>query len=69
MYTDGLIEGGGWDIETGISKAQQLIEGWGTKVELNEGCRQLTETLAAPPRRDDVCVVIVRLRAEFEVSS
>jgi hypothetical protein len=62
MYTDGLIEGRGWDIETGISKAQQLIEGWGSETVLADGCRQLTETLASPPRRDDVCVLIVRLR-------
>jgi serine phosphatase RsbU (regulator of sigma subunit) len=63
MYTDGLVEGRGWDIETGISKAQQLIEGWGSETTLAQGCRQLTETLASPPRRDDVCVLIVRLRA------
>ncbi len=63
MYTDGLIEGRGRDIETGISKAQRLIEGWGSDTALAEGCRQLTETLALPPRRDDVCVVIVRPRS------
>ena len=62
MYTDGLIEGRGWDIETGISKAEQLIAGWGSQTALADGCRQLTETLASPPRRDDVCVLIVRLR-------
>ncbi len=62
MYTDGLIEGRGWDIETGISKAQELIRGWGSETVLADGCRQLTETLASPPRRDDVCVLIVRLR-------
>jgi serine phosphatase RsbU (regulator of sigma subunit)/integral membrane sensor domain MASE1 len=62
MYTDGLIEARGSDIETGISKAEQLIEGWGSGTALAQGCRQLTDALASPPRRDDVCVVIVRLR-------
>jgi serine phosphatase RsbU (regulator of sigma subunit)/integral membrane sensor domain MASE1 len=62
MYTDGLIEGRGSDIETGISQAQRLIEGWRSDTALVEGCRQLTETLALPPRRDDLCVLIVRLR-------
>ena len=62
MYTDGLIEGRGRDIETGISQAQRLIEGWRSDTALAEGCRQLTETFALPPRRDDLCVLIVRLR-------
>lgn len=62
MYTDGLIERRGRDIETGISHAQRLIEGWRSDTALAEGCRQLTEMLALPPRRDDLCVLIVRLR-------
>jgi serine phosphatase RsbU (regulator of sigma subunit) len=62
LYTDGLVESLGQDIETGISKVQRLIEGWGAHTALTEGCRQLTETLALPPRRDDVCVLIVRLQ-------
>jgi serine phosphatase RsbU (regulator of sigma subunit) len=64
MYTDGLIEGRGRDIETGISRAEVLIERWGADTVLAHGCRQLTDTLAVPPRRDDVCVVAVRLRPE-----
>jgi serine phosphatase RsbU (regulator of sigma subunit)/integral membrane sensor domain MASE1 len=64
MYTDGLIEGTGRDIETGISKAQRLIAGWESDTALAKGCRQLTETLAMRPRRDDVCVVVVQLRRE-----
>jgi serine phosphatase RsbU (regulator of sigma subunit)/integral membrane sensor domain MASE1 len=62
MYTDGLIEGRGRDIETGISEVQRLIAGWGPDTALARGCRHLTETLAARPRRDDVCVVILRVR-------
>ena len=62
MYTDGLVEGRGRDLETGISKAQRLIQGWDTDIALADGCRQLTEMLALRPRQDDVCVVIVRLR-------
>jgi integral membrane sensor domain MASE1 len=62
MYTDGLIERRGRDIETGISQAQRLLAGWRSDTSLAEGCRQLTETLALPPRQDDVCVIVVRLR-------
>jgi serine phosphatase RsbU (regulator of sigma subunit) len=64
MYTDGLIERPGRDIETGISGAQRLIERWDADTAVTEGCRQLTETLAMPPRKDDVCVVVVRLRPD-----
>ncbi len=62
LYTDGLVERRGRDIETGISQAQRLLAGWRSEIELSHGCRQLTETLASPPRQDDVCVVAVRLR-------
>ena len=62
MYTDGLVERRGRDIETGISQAQRLLAGWRSDTALADGCRQLTETLALPPRQDDVCVLIVRLR-------
>jgi hypothetical protein len=62
MYTDGLVERRGRDIETGISQAQRLVASWRPDTVLPEACRQLTETLALPPRQDDVCVVVVRLR-------
>ncbi len=64
MYTDGLIERPGRDIETGISRAQRLIEHWDADTAVTDGCRQLTEILAVPPRKDDVCVVVVRLRPD-----
>jgi serine phosphatase RsbU (regulator of sigma subunit) len=62
LYTDGLVERRGRDIETGMSQAQRLLAGWRSDTALAEGCRQLTETLALPPRQDDVCVIAVRLR-------
>ena len=63
MYTDGLVERRGRDIETGISQAQRLLAGWRSDAALAAGCRQLTETLALPPRQDDVCVIVVRVRS------
>ncbi len=62
MYTDGLVERPGRDIETGISQAERLLAGWRPETALAQGCRQLTETLAPPPRQDDICVIAVRLR-------
>jgi len=62
MYTDGLVEASGRHLETGITIAQELIAGWRPDSSLDEECRQLTDTLVSRPRRDDVCVVIVRFR-------
>ena len=61
MYTDGLVERSGRDIETGISQAERLLASWRSENALAQGCRQLTETLASPPRQDDVCVIAVRV--------
>ncbi|PEG41767.1 serine/threonine protein phosphatase [Mycolicibacterium agri] len=62
MYTDGLVEATGRHLETGITMAEKLIAGWKPDGPLNAGCRQLTGALVSRPRRDDVCVVIVRFR-------
>jgi serine phosphatase RsbU (regulator of sigma subunit)/integral membrane sensor domain MASE1 len=62
MYTDGLVERSGRDIETGISHAERLLASWDSETVLAQGCRQLTETLSSPPRHDDVCVLAVRMR-------
>jgi serine phosphatase RsbU (regulator of sigma subunit) len=60
MYTDGLIERRGQDIETGMTRVQQLLAQWSGDESLPPACRELTQTLAPPPRDDDVCVVAVR---------
>lgn len=63
MYTDGLIERRGQDIESGMARVQQLVAQWSGDEVLPPACRQLTQTLAPPPRDDDVCVVAVRFGA------
>lgn len=60
MYTDGLIERRGQDIETGLRWAQQLISQWPDDEPLTAACQRLSQTLAPAPRNDDVCVVAVR---------
>lgn len=62
MYTDGLVERRDQDLETGMTRAQQAITGWPGETSLPGACRQLSDTLAPPPRADDVCVVAVRFR-------
>ncbi|WP_179468077.1 SpoIIE family protein phosphatase [Mycolicibacterium vinylchloridicum] len=63
MYTDGLIERRGQDIESGMARVQDLVAEWSGDESLPQACRELTHTLAPPPRDDDVCVVAVRFGA------
>lgn len=59
MYTDGLVERHGMDIEMGLARAQHLIAGWGGGA-LSGYCEALQEALSPRPRADDVCVIAVR---------
>lgn len=60
MYTDGLVERHGMDIELGLARAHQLIAGWAGDTALAEYCDVLQETLSPRPRNDDVCIIAVR---------
>lgn len=60
MYTDGLVEGRGLDIESGIAAAERMIAGWNPDTEIDLNCALLRELLSAPRRADDVCVAAVR---------
>jgi serine phosphatase RsbU (regulator of sigma subunit) len=63
MYTDGLIERRGQDIESGMARVQNLVAQWNGDESLLPTCRQMTQALAPPPRDDDVCVVAIRFGA------
>lgn len=60
MYTDGLVERRGSDIDTGISAAARMIAEWPVDSPLADSCAMLHETLAPPPRSDDMCIIAVR---------
>ncbi len=60
MYTDGLVERRGADIEAGISGLERIVSGWDVDTVLTDACEALQETLAPRPRRDDVCIIAVR---------
>lgn len=60
MYTDGLVERHGIDIEKGMALAQEIIAGWNGNTVLTESCELLQDQLAPPPRADDVCIIAVR---------
>lgn len=60
LYTDGLVERPGMDLETGLGRAGRMIAGWDRRSGLDECCQALKEALAPRPRGDDVCIIAVR---------
>lgn len=60
MYTDGLVERRGVDIDTGISAAAGLIAEWTADSRLAGNCEALHEALTPRPREDDICIIAVR---------
>ena len=64
MYTDGLVERHGLDIETGIDNAERLIAHWDPGTAVSTYCETMHERLAPRPRADDVCIIAVRFTSE-----
>ena len=62
LYTDGLVERRGTDIDTGIARARAIIGGWGSTTALDDHCEALQDVLAPRPRNDDVCIIAVRFQ-------
>ncbi len=60
MYTDGLIERRGRDLDTGIARISEVISTWHGHTSVHVECRRLIESFAPAPRDDDVCVLAVR---------
>ena len=59
MYTDGLVERRGMDLDCGMARAQQIIADWDGDT-VSDYCSALRDNLAPRPRADDVCVLAVR---------
>lgn len=59
MYTDGLVERRGEDIDDGIARVEEHLVELPDESSLNRLCRDLTAALAPRPHDDDVCVLAV----------
>jgi serine phosphatase RsbU (regulator of sigma subunit)/integral membrane sensor domain MASE1 len=59
MYTDGLIERRGEDLEEGIARVAERLQAWQPSVSLGCLCDDLIASLAAEPPLDDMCVLAV----------
>jgi serine phosphatase RsbU (regulator of sigma subunit) len=60
MYTDGLIERRGEDLQDGIARVASELTAWHPCSPLGELCEKLVATLAETPQLDDICVLAVR---------
>ena len=61
MYTDGLVEHRGHDVQAGIAYLEQVVSSWPTDELLD--CVALAERVAPSPRSDDICLLVVRFAA------
>jgi serine phosphatase RsbU (regulator of sigma subunit) len=59
MYTDGLIERRGEDLEDGINRIAERLQAWPPGVPLGRLCDDLIACLGAEPQLDDMCVLAV----------
>ncbi len=64
MYTDGLVERPGTDVDSGVAHARSIVAAWDLGAALSDEVDRLRETLAPSPRGDDICIVAVRFAAE-----
>jgi stage II sporulation SpoE-like protein len=59
LYTDGLIERRGDDIENGIGRVGDHLRAWPGGRPLEDLCAELVASLAGQPQLDDICVLAV----------
>ena len=59
MYTDGLIERRGEDLEEGITRVAERLQAWQPSAPLSSLCDEMIASLAAEPQLDDMCVLAV----------
>jgi serine phosphatase RsbU (regulator of sigma subunit)/integral membrane sensor domain MASE1 len=59
MYTDGLIERRGDDLEDGIARVAARLRTWQPGASLGSLCDELIASLTVKPQLDDMCVLAV----------
>jgi serine phosphatase RsbU (regulator of sigma subunit) len=59
MYTDGLIERRGEDLDEGIARVAERLQRWQPGSSLGCLCDELIASFAAEPQLDDMCVLAV----------
>ncbi len=60
LYTDGLVERRGRDVDDGISTVTARLRAWRAGIALDTLCQQLVRSLTTNPQLDDICVLAAR---------
>ncbi len=60
MYTDGLVERRGVNLDDGIARVARMVSAWEPGTPLDGVCDELQEKLVPRPRADDVCLLAAR---------
>jgi phosphoserine phosphatase RsbU/P len=69
MYTDGLIERRGEDLEEGIARVAERLQAWPPGAPLSRLCDELIASVGAEPQLDDMCVLAVSRPGPDQVRS
>jgi hypothetical protein len=62
MYTDGLVEHCGHNVQAGIAYLERVISAWPPEALLD--CEALADRVAPSPRSDDICILVVRFSSD-----
>ena len=63
LYTDGLVERRGEDIQDGIGRVAEHLRAWRDGRPLDDLCAELVASVWDQPQLDDICVLAVSRRA------
>ncbi|MGN6793951.1 MAG: PP2C family protein-serine/threonine phosphatase, partial [Streptosporangiaceae bacterium] len=63
LYTDGLIERRGDDVQAGIGRVAKVLGAWPMGRPLDDLCAELVASVTDQPQHDDICVLAVSRRA------
>ena len=61
LYTDGLVENRGQDIDDGLARLQQMVSGEAAPRPVEELCKAILTGAYADLRRDDIALLMARL--------
>ncbi|MGN6678108.1 MAG: SpoIIE family protein phosphatase, partial [Streptosporangiaceae bacterium] len=69
LYTDGLIERRGDDVQAGIGRVAKVLGAWPMGRPLDDLCAELVASVTDQPQLDDICVLAVSRRGAPGISA
>ena len=65
LYTDGLVEDRGTDVDEGVARLCSLVGGHDPALGVSALCDRLLDELLTGPRTDDAAVIAVRISDDW----